>query len=178
MVFQEAPRLFVYHARQCDPKKCTALKLKRHNMVKVVYRIKYLPRGAVILNPFSEVALSPADSEIAETRGLAAIDCSWIHADEIFEASIRGASRCLPYLIASNPVNYGTPTKLTTVEALAAALHIMGFTERAESLLSLFKWGSSFLILNQKFLERYSKAKNSRDIVQIQERFISAVSKK
>jgi len=171
-VSHKAPRIVIYHAKQCDPKKCTTLKMKRHNLVRVVYRIKYLPRGAVILNPFSKVAFSPADRERAELNGLAAIDCSWVHADDMFEILKRGVSRCLPYLIASNPVNYGKPTKLTTVEALSAALYIIGFKEEAERLLSLFKWGPNFIKLNQKFLDGYSKAKNSSDIIQLQEEFI------
>jgi len=162
----------VYHAKQCDPKKCTALKLKRHNMVRVVHRIRGLPRGAVILNPFSVRAFSPADRGRLERRGLAAIDCSWIHADEVFELSMHGASRCLPYLIAANPTNYGVPTKLSTVEALAAALYIAGFKEEAERLLSIFKWGPNFIILNQERLDSYAQAKNSAEIVELQKSFI------
>jgi len=173
----EAPKLFVYHARQCDPKKCTALKLKRHNMVKVVYQLRRLPRGAVVLNPFSERALSPADRERAELRGLVAIDCSWNRAEKFFEASIRGTPRCLPYLIASNPVNYGKPTKLSTVEALSAALYILGFKEEANRLLSIFKWGPNFIKLNEKFLEAYSRAEDSGEVISIQQGFMEALMK-
>jgi pre-rRNA-processing protein TSR3 len=162
----------VYHAKQCDPKKCTTLKLKRHNMVRVVHRVRGLPRGAVILNPFSDRAFSPADRERLERRGLAAIDCSWIHADEVFELSMRGVSRCLPYLIAANPTNYGVPTKLSTVEALAAALYIVGFKEKAEQLLSKFKWGPNFIELNRELLDSYAQAKNSTEVVGLQKGFI------
>ena len=164
----------VYHAKQCDPKKCTALKLKRHNLVRVVHRIRGLPRGAIILNPFSDRAFSPADRGRLERRGLAAIDCSWIHADEVFELSMHGASRCLPYLIAANPTNYGTPTKLSTVEALAAALYIAGFKEEAERLLSIFKWGHTFLELNKERLESYASAKDSTEVVKMQKQFIKS----
>jgi len=162
----------VYHAKQCDPKKCTTLKLKRHNMARVVHRIRRLPHGAVILNPFSDRAFSPADRGRLERRGLAAIDCSWIHADEVFELSMRGASRCLPYLIAANPVNYGVPTKLSTVEALAAALYIVGFKEKAERLLSIFKWAPYFIELNLELLDGYAQAKNSAEVVELQKGFI------
>ena len=162
----------VYHAKQCDPKKCTTLKLKRHNMVRVVHRVRRLPHGAVILNPFSDRAFSPADRERLERRGLAAIDCSWIHADEVFELSMHGASRCLPYLIAANPTNYGVPTKLSTVEALAAALYIVGFKEKAEQLLSKFKWGLNFIELNRELLDAYARAKNSTEVVELQKGFI------
>jgi pre-rRNA-processing protein TSR3 len=162
----------VYHMKQCDPKKCTSLKLKRHNMVRVVHRIRGLPRGAVILNPFSDKAFSPNDQERIERKGLVAIDCSWVHADEILKLSVRGESRCLPYLIAANPVNYGIPTKLSTVEALASALYITGFPEKAEQLLGKFKWGPNFIVLNQEFLDGYARAKNSSEVVELQEGFI------
>lgn len=165
-------RLFVYHLRQCDPKRCTALKLGRFGAVRLVYRIKDIPRGAVILDPFSLNAFSPADRERVEQRGLVAIDCSWVHADEFFELMARGPSRCLPYLVAANPVNYGAPGKLSTVEALAAALYIIGYVEPATRLLSLFKWGFSFLTLNEDPLTAYSKAQNSAEVVRIQRQFM------
>ena len=165
-------RISVYHAKQCDPKKCTALKLKRHQLVRVVHRVKGLPRGVVILNPFSDRAFSPADRGRVERRGLAAIDCSWMHADEVFELSVQGVSRCLPYLVAANPVNYGVPTKLSTVEALAAALYIAGFGEESERLLSIFKWGPHFLVLNRELLDGYAQAKDSAEVVKLQRNFI------
>jgi len=163
----------VYHAKQCDPKKCTTLKLKRHDLVRVVYQVRQLPHGAVILNPFSQKAFSPADRERLERRGLAAIDCSWMHADDAFELSMRGASRCLPYLIAANPVNYGIATKLSTVEALAAALYIAGLKEKAERLLSIFKWGLHFINLNRVRLDAYAQAKDSGEVVELQRGFMA-----
>jgi pre-rRNA-processing protein TSR3 len=141
-------------------------------MVRVVHRVKFLPKEAVILNPFIEKALSPADRERILHRGLSAIDCSWIHADEVFELNVRGASRCLPYLVAVNPVNYGKPTKLSTVEALAAALYIANFREEAENLLSIFKWGPQFIRLNQRFLDTYAEAKGSSEIIEMQRNFM------
>ncbi|RLI46195.1 DUF367 family protein [Candidatus Bathyarchaeota archaeon] len=169
----ESVRITVYHARQCDPKKCSTLKLKRHQLVWVVHQVKQLPRGSVVLNPFSERAFSPADRERLKRKGISAIDCSWIHADEVFELSMRGASRCLPYLIAANPVNYGVPTKLSTVEALAAALYIAGFRDAAERLLSLFKWGLHFITLNKDLLDAYAGAKDSGEVVELQKAFMS-----
>ena len=141
-------------------------------MVRVVHRVRGLPRGAVILNPFSERAFSPNDQERIERKGLVAIDCSWIHADEVFRLSMHGESRCLPYLIAANPVNYGVPTKLSTVEALAAALYITGFSEKAEQLLGKFKWGPNFIVLNQELLNGYAQAKSSSEVVELQKGFL------
>lgn len=170
---QKEVKIVVYHAKQCDPKKCTALKLRRHNLVRVVHRIRALPKGSVILNPFSKKAFSPEDRLRLEKRGLTAIDCSWMHADEVFELSMWGASRCLPYLIAANPVNYGAPTKLSTVEALAAALYIVGLKDRAERLLSIFKWGPQFINLNRELLDSYAEAKDSGEVVELQTKFMS-----
>jgi pre-rRNA-processing protein TSR3 len=169
---QKEVKIVVYHAKQCDPKKCTALKLRRHNLVRVVHRIRALPKGSVILNPFSKKAFSPKDRLRLEKRGLIAIDCSWVHADEVFELSMRGASRCLPYLIAANPVNYGAPTKLSTVEALAAALYIVGLKDKAERLLSIFKWGPQFINLNRELLDSYAEAKDSGEVVELQTKFM------
>jgi len=163
----------VYHAKQCDPKKCSTLKLKRHNLVRVVHRVRELPRGAVILNPFTPKAFSPADQERLKKRGLSALDCSWVHAKEVFNISAHWTPRCLPYLVAANPVNYGKPTKLSTVEALAAALYIAGFSEQAEELLSKFKWGPQFIILNEELLEGYAQAKTSADVVKVQNEYIN-----
>lgn len=170
---REDLKIVVYHARQCDPRKCSALKLKRHRLAWLVHSFRELPRGAVILNPFSKIAFSPADRERIEQKGLVALDLSWKHADTAAKLlRLRGASRCLPYLVAANPVNYGKPTVLSTVEALAAALFIAGFREGSERLLSLFKWGSTFLSLNGELLNAYSQAKNSSEVVDAQKDFM------
>lgn len=165
-------RLYVYHAKQCDPKKCTALKLKRHGLVTVFHRLSLLPRGVVTLDPYSTRAFSPSDRDLIERFGLAAIDCSWVHAVEVFSRRMNVRHRCLPYLVAANPTNYGVPTKLSTAEALAAALYIVGYVEEARRLLSIFKWGLGFLTLNREPLEDYRKAKDSREVVKAQQKYL------
>jgi len=166
-------RIVVYHARQCDPRKCSALKLKRHGLVRVVYRLRLLPRGAIVLNPFAEKAFSPADRERIEKKGLVALDYSWKCTENARSIPLIGESRSLPYLVAANPVNYGTPTKLSTAEALAAALYIIGFKEQAERLLSIFKWGPEFIRLNQKLLDAYVEARDSGGVVELQKKFMA-----
>ena len=121
-----------------------------------------------MLNPFSYVAFSPADKQRVEDFGLAALDFSWERTENVLPKHVRGTSRCLPILVAGNPVNYGKPTKLSTVEALAAAVYILGFKADAAELLSIFKWGNTFLDINHERLEAYSAAKNSTEVVALQ----------
>lgn len=174
---QKPVKIVVYHAGQCDPKKCTALKLKRHGIIRTVRQTKFLPKRAAVLNPFSKIAFSPADSQRVEKFGLVALDCSWEHAKKVLLKRVRGTSRCLPMLVAGNPVNFGKPTKLTTVEALAAALYIAGFGKEAWELLSIFKWGHTFIEINMERLETYAKAKDSTEVIKLQAHFIENMEK-
>src|SRR4030043_1215479 len=167
---QASPKITIYHASQCDPKRCTGLKLKRHGMARIVSKTRFLPKRAIVLNPFSEIAFSPADRERIADFGLVALDCSWEHAQKVLSKHVRGTSRCLPILIAGNPVNFGKATKLTTAEAIAAALYIAGFKEKATELLSIFTWGHTFFELNIMLLENYVLAEDSTEIVEMQNR--------
>lgn len=166
-------KLFAYCLKQCDPKKCTALKLARFGLVKSLFRLRSIPTRAISLNPFSEVAFSPADRSVAEEYGVLAVDCSWMRSEEAFAFNMRGKPRCLPYLIAANPVNYGHVGKLSTAEALAAALYIIGYESQAQHILSLWKWGPHFIETNREALDAYREAKDSVDVVRIQESFIA-----
>jgi pre-rRNA-processing protein TSR3 len=165
---EKSVRLTIYHAKQCDPKRCTGLKLKRHGLARVVTSIRFLPKRAIVLNPFGEIAFSPADRQRIQDFGLAALDCSWEHAQKVLSAQVKGTSRCLPILMAGNPTNYAKATKLSTVEALAGALYIAGFKEEAEKILSIFTWGHTFLELNADLLEAYASTKDSAEIVKTQ----------
>ncbi|MGQ9788639.1 MAG: DUF367 family protein [Candidatus Hadarchaeaceae archaeon] len=165
-------KIIVYHAKECDPKKCTALRLSRSGKVKIVFRIEELPREGIILNPLAEKALSREDAETTEKSGLIVVDCSWRKIQQLNNVKNMFRPRCLPYLIAANPTNYGKPTILSTAEALAAALFILGKEERAKEILAGFKWGPVFLELNREPLEAYSKAKNSAEMVEIQKIFL------
>ncbi len=151
-------KLYVYHAGHCDPKKCTALKLKRHGLAEVVRSIRSLPRGAIILNPFSKELLRPEDREVAIRRGIIAVDYSWrVEEGKFIFRRIHGLHRRLPYLVAANPINFGHPHILSTAEAFAAALYIMGFKGQAKLIMSKFKWGHTFLEMNHELLEAYSR---------------------
>ena len=86
--------------------------------------------------------------------------------------SLPGEHRALPYLVAANPVNFGRPMRLTTVEAFAAALVILGERDRAERALSKFTWGETFLELNAEPLRRYADCEDSGEVVEIQQEYI------
>ena len=161
-------KLLIYHANQCDPKKCTGKKLARFDLACITNHINQL-RPFLVLSPFSQKALSPEDKG---ATGLAALDCSWSHAEEVF-MRLKLMQRALPFLVAANPVNYGKPFKLSTVEALAAGLIILGEREQAELILSKFNWGHVFLELNREPLQEYAAARNSAEVVKIQEAYLS-----
>ncbi len=155
-------KLYVYHAGEDDPKKCTAKKLARFGLIKIVNRLNQIPKNSILLSPFSKKALSPEDKNF---ENISAIDCSWKNAEHIFSKVRNKNTRALPFLLAANPVNYGKVLKLSTVEALASALYILGEEERANLLLSKFKWGLGFIKLNEMPLKDYKKAKNSKDVI-------------
>ena len=161
-------QLLVYHANQCDPKKCSGKKLARFDLVRLTTHVNQL-RPFLVLSPFSEKALSPEDRG---AKGLAALDCSWAHAEEVFER-LSLNQRALPFLVAANPVNYGKPFKLSTVEALAAGLVILGEKSQAELILSKFNWGHVFLELNREPLSEYAAARDSAEVVRIQNEYMS-----
>ncbi len=163
-------RLVAYHAGQCDPKKCTSRRLERLGLMTFVPRPSALPNGAVLLTPEANRALSPADMPRAERRGLAIVDVSWKRGK--FPAVPQAAARALPYLLAANPVNYGKPFVLSSVEALAAALVIFGRGEEARAILSKFTWGGQFLALNREPLDAYAGAEDSAGVVRAQADFI------
>lgn len=163
--------LHLYHTRQCDPRKCSGKKLARFDLVKLHKNPGTLPREAILLDPFAQQALSPADDV---GRGIVVLDCSWEEVERVFPVleKLRLRHRALPFLLAANPVNYGRPFKLSTVEAFAAALCIFGENEQAELILNKFKWGKTFLELNREPLESYSKARDSSDVVKIQAEYL------
>lgn len=157
----------VRYAGDDDPEKCTARKLEKFGLVTLHRRDRDVPPG-IVLDPFEDRALSPADR--TEATRVIALDCSWESAEES-AFDLRGPHRALPYLLAGNPVNYGRPFALTTAEALAAAAIILGEREAGEALLSKFRWGESFLELNAEPLERYAKCQDSREVVAIQNEY-------
>lgn len=151
-----------------DPEKCTARRLARFDLAMLHDADRATPHG-LVLDPHAERALSPADRSLGDR--LISLDCSWASAEpERF--ALRGPHRALPFLVAANPINYGRPFRLTTVEALAAALVVLGQRDHAETLLEPFRWGSTFLELNEEPLRRYAICADSSEVVAIQEDYL------
>ncbi len=150
----------ILYKNEDDPKKCSARKLKRFKLAVFISRI---PSNSVILYSDSSIRLSPADSVY---RHLVAIDVSWENVDNYHFP--KDSTRSLPYMLAANPVNYGKPYKLSTVEAIAASYYILGKRELAERLLQKFSWGMQFINLNRNPLDDYSRAKNSAEVMDME----------
>jgi pre-rRNA-processing protein TSR3 len=165
-------RLYAYDVGQCDPKKCTARKLARLGLITSVNVLRKIPYKTIVLAPPAEKALSPADRAL--TSSITVFDCSWKQIAPLEERLMRlkRKKRALPYLIATNPVNYGKPFILSSAEAFAAALVILGENEQAESLLDKFNWGAEFMRLNEAMLLAYSTAKDSTEVVEMQKKFM------
>jgi pre-rRNA-processing protein TSR3 len=159
--------LHVLYEGDDDPEKCTARKLARFDLADLHRSTGATPYG-VVLNPHAERALSPAD---ADASRLVALDCSWETAGEA-RFDLPGEHRALPFLVAANPVNYGRPFRLTTVEALVAALTILGERDHAERILAKFTWGETFLELNDEPLSRYADCADSSEVVAVQDEYL------
>jgi pre-rRNA-processing protein TSR3 len=165
--------LYVYHARQDDPKKCSARRMQKFGLATLYEAINKLPSGAILLSPLAGRALSPGDEKYAR-RGIVVLDCTWGEVERIFP-KLRPKhmeERALPYLLAANPVNYGKPFMLNSAEACVAALYILGRREQALEVAGRFRWGETFLALNREPLEAYAGAKGSADVVALQREFM------
>jgi pre-rRNA-processing protein TSR3 len=165
------PRIYVLLLRQDDPLKCTASKLVRFRLATPLHKVRQVPRRSLVLDPSATRMLTPSDARAGVNYGIVAVDCSWEKADRVFAIRLPGQGRCLPTLLAANPVNYGKLRKLSSVEALAASLHIMGFREMAAKLLAPFKWGGTFLTLNQQPLDVYSSVGTSEEMLDAETQF-------
>ena len=164
-------RLLTYLMGQDDPKKCTSTKLCRLGLVQSVPKVWRIPRKAVVLNPSADDILNSLDRDKVMNSGLVVIDCSWKKAGEVFRRKFPGLNKRLPKVLAGNPVNYGKIGMLSSVEALAAALSILGFSDQAEEVLSKFKWGPTFLTLNKEPLSSYRESHNKFEIEEAEKEY-------
>jgi len=160
--------LVAYRDNSCDPRKCTVKKLERAGLIRVVKTLSRIPRNTLLLDPTAEQALSPADRT---AKSVTVLDCSWevVNTGAVRSWRIR---RALPFLVAANPVNFGKPCILSSVEALAAALWILGEEQQARDILAKVGWGIRFLEVNAEPLALYATAKDSTEVVRMQALFM------
>lgn len=165
---RSVPCIYTVEYRQDDPAKCTSAKMRKLGFATIAVPQK-ISKDAIVLDPFAEKTLHSSDSESAMKGGIVIIDCSWVRAGEVFMKKFKGQHRRLPALIAGNPTNYAKIWSLSSVEASVASLYIMNFREAALRLLSIYKWGQTFLSLNQEPLDNYSSSV-SEDQIRMTER--------
>ncbi|MEM3436986.1 MAG: DUF367 family protein [Nitrososphaerales archaeon] len=164
------PKIYIYQMRQDDQKKCTAAKLCRLGLAQPIFQKSKIPKNGITLNPKALSIFSPQDRPHL-SFGLVSIDCSWKKINETFSKRFRGLNRRLPLLIATNPINYGKISMLSSAEALASALYIADYIEESKKLISVFKWGPNFLELNKNLLEEYRLSKSPEDILNIEKEY-------
>ena len=171
--------VILYYANQCDRRKCTGIKtwqlykqkkLTFFKQMRFIKRLSQIPRFSLILNPLATEKLTISDKSILLRSGVTILDCSWNQAEDLFSRDFPHL-RSLPRLIAANPVNYGKQAKLSSVEALAAALYLLSYVEKAEDLLNHFHWGIQFFKLNQDLLTEYAICTTSDEINQIEKQY-------
>ncbi|MDQ3873416.1 MAG: DUF367 family protein [Thermoproteota archaeon] len=161
------PLVLMLH--QDDPFKCTAAKLAKFHLAKPV---RFISKGTILLNPFSEAPILRSDVTVA--RSVCAIDCSWERANEVLRyqrVAAQGIARRLPAMLASNPTNYAKLGKLSSAEALAGALYILGEKELAGRMMDKFKWGHTFLELNANLLEEYADAETAEQVKELEREY-------
>ena len=159
----------VYMMRQDDPSKCTAAKLTKFHIAEPV---RFIRNDVIVLNPFSHTLLTKKDASIASA--VCAVDCSWEKADDVAKHQrvfSAGIGRRLPAMLAANPTNYAKLSKLSSAEALAGALYILGDKTLAADILNKFKWGHTFLELNGNLLEDYSNAETQDQMKQEEQEY-------
>ena len=170
-------RLYALMEHEDDPKKCTASKLVRLGDLKESTQVRFIPRGALVLDPEAQKALSREDLGAANRFGILVLDCSWNKLAKFPKVKAGLRHRGLPFLLAANPTNFGKPQRLSSAEALAAALYILGEKSHAGHLMSRFKWGPGFISINRERLEAYAAASTSAEVVAEQKRMLHATER-
>ncbi len=172
-----APRLLLWVAGDDDPRVCTGLKLLRFRRAERVGDPDRLRPPPVVLDPHAPLALSLADLDAARRGGILVVDCSWNQLARRGRfpgpdrpGRPRPLARRLPYLLAANPQHFGRMGELNTVEALSAALYVLGFRAEAARLLEGFRGGPAFLDVNHAPLELFALAGSSDEVAALERR--------
>jgi pre-rRNA-processing protein TSR3 len=166
---------------QCDPKRCTGLKLCSRGLCQKMNLRNQRHTSALTLSATAKLYVSPSDRRIVAAHGIALIDCSWDRLEEVRKIfpdhpnQSNSRSRKLPFLVAVNPVNYGKPYQLSCAEAAAACLLICGYDEDANRILNEFAWGKEFIKINSDVLDLYrNQCETSDDIERAQDEWLQS----
>ncbi|MCI4323157.1 MAG: DUF367 domain-containing protein [Thermoplasmata archaeon] len=164
-------RLFLFLAKEDHPKACTGRRLIRQRLAVALGGGERAPIAPLLLDPYAAEPLSGADRSRAKQNGILGVDCSWnrLHDRNSYPDLIPGGGRRahrrrLPILLAANPQHFGRVAQLNTAEAFAAALAVLGETERAGDVLAVSPGGGSFLSLNELALARYVACATAEEI--------------
>lgn len=141
---------------------CTGMRLNKYGLMKEL-KINSKYQG-ILLTPTGKKIVSKEDYNIIKEKGICVIDCSWAKFNDLHLNLNKIETRLLPHMVAVNPVNYGKAYKLSCVEAVSATLFLAGMYKEADFLLSHFKWGKSFLIVNEDVFSLYKECKNGQEL--------------
>ncbi|ARD85559.1 hypothetical protein FAD_1719 [Ferroplasma acidiphilum] len=161
-------KIFYVYLSQDDPKKSTMKKLERYGLAIEIPLNKIYNK--LYLTPYSDNFLLNSNRILFEDKGIVVIDGSWNRINTI--ENIKGKNgKKLPLLLPVNPVNYGKPGKLSSLEALAAALYIMGYSELAGDVISKYSWAQNFIKTNINPLNDYMKCNSDEECIQVQDSY-------
>ena len=167
--------IHVIHLNQDDPKKCTARMMSAAGLAILHPNITGSPSRGILLDPTCGSIQGPEDCRIIDMGGsLVALDCSWKQIRSSIDSISSTTSlvrRTLPVLLAANPVSWGKPGRLSTAEAIAASLIILGRHSQGELILSQLPYGDEFVSLNKQPLDAYCSAKSTEELVSVQWEF-------
>ncbi len=162
--------VFALEMGQDDPTKCTARKMINMDLAKGVSRKFHASDKIIVLNPWAHRVLSPPDRV---AKSVLVVDASWNLAQEVFFRRLGGKHRRLPTLLAANPTNYSRPGVLSSLEAVAATMYILGDVDEAKRYLDIYKWGPTFLTLNQEPLEAYRRSRTEGKVLQAEKEYFA-----
>tara|TARA_B100002052_G_C15801489_1_gene561325 strand:- start:662 stop:1183 length:522 start_codon:yes stop_codon:yes gene_type:complete len=167
--------LHVIHLNQDDPKKCTARRMDSLGLVKTHDSLDSVPRRGFLLDPNSDTILGGQDKEMISLGcSLVVLDCSWKKVDSSLRRLMGNTmleGRVLPLLLAANPVSWGKVGRLSSAEALAASLAILGRWVQARKILEPFQFGDHFFSLNKEPLDAYENATSKDSIKSLEKEF-------
>jgi len=157
-------RLHLWIVGEDHPRACTGRRLVERGEVDRITSASSFPSG-IVLDPHAPHVVGRWDEATARARGVGAVDCSWNqlgrrggYPEGPVAAVPARRRRRLPLLLAGNAQHYGRLGELNTVEALAAALIVLGEPDHGAQLLEGFHDGASFLSLNREPLAAYAEA--------------------